>query len=235
MSRLYNYLNERKGDYGRGLTVVDIDSTVFSTFAKIHVVNKETGEIIRKLNNQEFNSYELKKGEEFDFKEFADAELFRKTSKPITPTIERLKRMISMLKKNDRGSKIIFLTARSDFDNKQEFLQTFREYGIDVDFKSNVYIERTGNLKTGTVPEKKERVILDYLKKDEYRRIRMIDDHKKNVQQFLNLAKKVPSDIIEDVRQEYNIPEGEPVMEFFGLLIDPKSGKLSLVDKKELY
>jgi hypothetical protein len=233
--RLYTYLNERKGIYGQGLTVVDIDETVFSTFAKIHVVDKETGEVVRKLNNQEFNSYQLKDNEEFDFKEFRDAELFRKTSKPIMPTIERLKRMISMLKKNERGSKIIFLTARADFDNKQEFLQTFREYGIDVDFRPTVYIERVGNLKSGTIPERKERVILNYLKHEQYRRVRMIDDHDKNVKQFLNMTNKISNDIIEDVRQEYNIPENEPVMEFFGLLIDPKSGKLTLVDKKEVY
>jgi predicted secreted acid phosphatase len=233
--RLYTYLNERKSEYGKGITFVDIDETVFSTFAKIHVIDKETGEVIRKLDNQEFNFYQLKDNEEFDFKEFEDAKLFRQTSKPIIPTIERLKRMISMLKKNKRGSKIIFLTARSDFDNKQEFLQTFREHGIDVDFRPTVYIERVGNLKSGTIPERKERVILSYLKREQFRRVRMIDDHDKNVKQFLNMTNKISNDIIEDVRQEYNIPENEPVMEFFGLLIDPKSGKLTLVDKKEVY
>lgn len=235
MSRLYNYLNERKGEYGKGITFVDIDETVFRTFAKIYVVDKETDEVKRKLDNQEFNSYQLKDGEEFDFSEFRDANLFRKTSEPIQPMIERLQRMISMLKKNERGSKIIFLTARSDFDTKQEFLQKFRDHGIDVDFRPTVYIERAGNLKSGTIPQRKEKIILDYLRKDTYRRVRMIDDHEGNVKQLMSIADNLPQDIIDNVRNEYNVPEGEVVMEFFALHIDPDTGKLSLYDKKEIY
>ncbi len=234
MSRLVNYLNERKGDYGLGLTAVDIDETVFHTFAMIHVIDKETGKTIRKLNNQEFNSYQLQQGEIFDFKEFKDANVFRKTSKPITPIVNRLKRMIDMLKRNERGSKIIFLTARSDFLDKRPFLQKFKDHGIDMDFKPTVYVERTGNLKTGTVPEKKERVVLKYLKEDNYRRVRMIDDHAQNIVQFMSIADKLPRSIVDNVRNAYNVPEGEPVMEFFGLHVN-ESGKLRLMDKREVY
>lgn len=234
MSRLTNYLNERKSDYGFGITFCDIDETLLCTTSKIHVYDKNTGKLVTKLSNQEFNSYKLKDNEEFDFREFRDAKLFRETSKPIIPMINRIKRMVDMLKKNERGSKIIFLTARSDFDNKQEFLNTFRDLGIDMDFRPTVYVERTGNLKTGTIPEKKERVVLKYLKEDNYRRVRMIDDHEKNIIQFMSIADKLPSSIVDSVRKAYNVPEGEPVMEFFGLHIN-ESGKLRLMDKREVY
>jgi len=235
MTKFYRYINERKGDYGKEISFVDIDETIFHTFAKIHVIDKETNELIRKLDNQEFNSYTLKPNEKFDFKEFRDAKLFHDTSIPIKPMVERLKTMIERLKVNERGSKIIFLTARSDFDDKNKFLDTFHKHGIDVSFQPTVYVERTGNLKTGTVEQKKEKIIMDYLKKENYRRIRMIDDHMGNIRQFASIANKIPQNIIDSVKKEYNIPDGEVVMEFYGLVIDPDTGKLSLYDKKEIY
>jgi hypothetical protein len=232
--RLTDFLNERTSDYGKGISFVDVDETIFRTFAMIHVLDKETGKLIKKLTNQEFNSYKLKDNEKFDFSEFRDAKLFYDTSKPIEPMIDRIKRMINRLKQNERGSKIIFLTARADFNNKGPFLATFKKYGIDVDFRPEVYIERSGNLKSGTVSQKKEAIILKYLKVDAYRRVRMIDDHVENITQFISIANKLPASIIDNVRKTYNIPEGEPVMEFYGLYID-KNGKLSLLSKKEVY
>ena len=72
---------------GIGLTIFDIDETLFKTTANILV--KKDGRVARKLNNQEFNSYKLKDGEEFDFGEFGDAEHFLKTSEPIKPMIAK--------------------------------------------------------------------------------------------------------------------------------------------------
>lgn len=231
--KFYNYLIERKGKYGKGISFIDIDETIASTQAKIYVIDKESGEIKKKLDNQEFNTYELKSGEEYDFREFKDAKLFRSTSNPIQPIIDRVKRMINMLKKNYRGSWIVFLTARSDFDNKKEFLQWFRDQGIDVDFEQ-LYIERTGNQKTGTVAKKKEKTILKYLKKYNFRRVRMVDDSINNLKQFIDMIDRIPEDIIENARKVYHIPENEPVQEWFALhVID--NGKLSLYDKKEVY
>ena len=80
--RFDNYLTEfAREHYGAGITFIDIDETVFRTFAKILV--KKGGKVVRELDNQEFNSYELKEGESYDFHQFKDAELFAKTSIPI--------------------------------------------------------------------------------------------------------------------------------------------------------
>jgi hypothetical protein len=213
--RLEKYLlNELASDYGAGISFIDIDETIFRTFAKINVI--KNGKVIQSLTNQEFNSYELQAGESFDFGEFRSAAIFDKTSIPIPKTINRIKRMLQNIEIRD--SKIILLTAREDMDNKRAFLQTFRENGIDVD---RMYIERAGNLKTGTIPEKKKKIVMGYLKTGKYRRVRIIDDDIGNIKKFLSINKKIPQSIIDKVKDKHNIPDTEdfPVISFYGLLV----------------
>lgn len=241
--RLKNFLNELASEYGKGITFIDIDETIFKTFAMIHVVDKETGELIRKLNNQEFNTYKLKPGEEFRFHEFRDAKVFRDTSIPIPKTIKRIKRMFQNIDR--RGSKVVLLTARANFDDKETFLDKFREVGIPID---QIYVERVGNFmeapdiykriikKQGqpkSVSDAKKKVILDYLSTGEYRRVRLVDDDKKNITDFLSLKKelyKKHPQIINKIKEIHNIPPDEdfPVIEFYGLLVQP-DGKLKRV------
>jgi FMN phosphatase YigB (HAD superfamily) len=64
------------------LTIFDIDETLFHTKAKVAVV--KDGKVVRMLDNQEFNTYKRKDGEEYDFREFKSAEVFR-----LTPTSVR--------------------------------------------------------------------------------------------------------------------------------------------------
>src|SRR5574343_545064 len=129
------------------ITFVDIDETLFSTSAKIWVM--KDGKPIKKLSNQEFNHYKLNAGEEFDFREFRSAEIFNKGSKPIWNVIKEVAKLI-----NSKGpnSQVVLLTARGDFDDKETFLDTFREVGLNPD---KFYVERTGNIKTGSVESKK--------------------------------------------------------------------------------
>ena len=70
MVRFKTYLEEAAG---KGLTIFDIDETMFKTKARVHVV--KDGKVIKKLDNQEFNDYKLKKGEDFDFGEFTNAKI----------------------------------------------------------------------------------------------------------------------------------------------------------------
>jgi len=219
--RLKQYmLNELKSEFGSGISFIDIDETLFKTFSLIYVMKDD--KIIRKLNNQEFNTYELQPDESFDFREFRDAKHFRETSIPLPQTINRVKRMLQNI--HIRGSKIIFLTARADFDDKHTFLQTFRDYGIDID---RVYVERAGNLKTGTIAQRKKRIVMKYINTGNYRRVRMIDDNLANIKKFLSLKDEIQEETLNRVREKHNIPEGEdfPVISFYGLLVTP-SGKL---------
>lgn len=169
----------RESTTGKSLTIFDIDETLFHTTAKISVVD-QAGNVIRKLDNQQFNTYKLGAGESFDFGEFKNAELFNKKSQPIRPMLAKLKAII----RNSKGGRIIMLTAREDFDDKKTFLDTFKRYGIDM---NSVYIHRAGNLKTGTTAEKKARIIAKYLDTGVYGRVRLYDDAKSNLDGFLNM------------------------------------------------
>ena len=223
--RLKGFLNELASEYGAGITFIDIDESLFHTFAMIYVM--ENGKVVKKLNNQEFNTHKLEPGQSYDFREFGSAEMFNKTSIPIPKTVKRIKRMLQGIKNKRKDSRIIFLTARSDFDNKDIFLETFRKHGISVD---DTYVERAGNDKTGTVAEIKQKIVLRYLRSGIYRRVRMLDDDIKNIKVFLELEKKLPQDITNKIKVKYNIPENEyfPVIEFFGLLVK-KDGSLSRI------
>lgn len=218
MTKFKKYLNE-VDKKGWGISFVDIDETVFRTFAEIKVI--KNGKEIHSLNNQEFNSYELNDGEKFDFGEFRDAKKFNNTSIPIPKTINRIKKMLSRIKETGSKSKIIFLTARADFDDKKTFLDTFEKNGISMD-KSNVYVERSGNIKTGTVDEKKKKIMLKYLKEGIYRRARLIDDFKPNLKALLSIRDNLPINIEDKVRKVYGLSDSDEAIKFIALWVDEK-------------
>ncbi len=207
-------MNNQKG---YGISFIDIDETLFRTHAKIKVMKE--GTVSKELNNQEFNRYILQKGEQFNFDEFKDAKLFRKTSEPIAQTVKRVQEMIARIKETQSESRIILLTARADFPDKKEFLKTFEDYGIDVTNKKILYIERVGD-KPGTIANKKQAVVLKYLETGKYRRCRMIDDDLANLQTFLKLAKNIPEKIHAQIREKYQLATEEQTIEFYALQIN---------------
>jgi len=170
---------------GKGLTVFDIDETLFQTAALIHV--KKDGKTIRKLTNQEYNEYKLQPGEEFDYGEFRNAKVFDETSIPIWSMIKKARAIIQNAVK--AGSKVIIVTARADFDDKKTFLNTFRRFGIDID---NVYVERAGNLGLGSSAKNKRFIFHKYLRSGKYERVRFFDDAMSNLIMFKALQKKYP-------------------------------------------
>jgi len=180
----------------RGIHFFDIDETLFKTKAKVYVLNKDTGEIIKKLSNQEFNTYQLNQNEIYDFREFKDSKLFTKTSEPIGTMIAKLKAIFKNASKN--GSEIYLLTARQDFDNKEKLLQYFRGLGIDVGHKNEgkIHIIRAGNTAVSKglkSAEAKKEVINNFVKTNKYSRIRLYDDDKTNLDKFLELKNDYPN------------------------------------------
>jgi hypothetical protein len=170
---------------GKGLTVFDIDETLFQTQALIYVI--KDGKTIRKLTNQEYNEYKLKPGEEFDYREFRSAENFEKTSIPIWSMIKKARAIIKNATKV--GSKVIIVTARANFDDKNKFLSTFKRYGIDID---NVYVERAGNLNLGSSAKNKRFIFHKYLRGGKYGRVRFFDAAMSNLIMFKALQKQYP-------------------------------------------
>ena len=183
MKNFKTYLEESKG---KGLTIFDIDETMFITKAKVKVV--KNGKVIKKLDNQEFNTYKKKAGEEYDFGEFKDAKVFNRTSTPIARMINKVKVILKNATK--AGSKVIIVTARPNFDNKKLFLDTFRQQGIDID---KIYVERAGNLGGGPAADNKKVIFRKYLDQKIYKRIRLFDDSKENLKAFLSLQKDYPN------------------------------------------
>lgn len=179
----------------RSVTFVDIDETLFNTFAKIKVV--KNNKTVRSLTNTEFNTYELQDGESFDFGEFRNAELFQKTSVPISVTIELLNRIQKTAK--SRNSSIYLLTARADFDNKEGFLNTLRKYKIDVGhYRDNkIHVIRAGNISSGKGSAiNKKIVIKKIIEQSNYNYVVLVDDDVSNLNAFLSISNEIDKDTI---------------------------------------
>ena len=184
--KILDIISERLGPQGNmGLTIFDIDDTLFHTTAQIKVM--KDGKVVRSLTNQEFNNYQLQPGEEFDFGEFRSAEKFAKESEPIKPMINTLKRILDKA----TNTKVIMLTARADFDDKDKFLNTFEKYGIDM---SRVHVHRAGNLPGDDPPAYKKAVwVRKYLNTGKYNRVNLIDDSISNLKVFKSLQSEFPN------------------------------------------
>lgn len=182
---------------GKGLTIFDIDETLFHTTAKVQV--KKGGKIVHDLTNIEYNSYKLKKGETFDYGQFKSAKLFNQTSTPVGKMVAKAKAIIKNATK--KGSKVIVVTARGDMDDKNLFVATFESHGIDM---SNVYIERAGNIGLDDSARNKEVVFRKYLDTGKYKRIRLFDDAMENLLALTSLKEEYPDVTFEAYRVNKN-------------------------------
>ncbi len=170
---------------GHGITFFDIDETIFHTFAKVYV--KKGNKTVKKLDNQQFNTYKLKPGEKFDFTEFRDADIFADNSKIIRPVLARIRAQAKNAFK--KGSTLALLTARSRFEDMATFKETFEKYGIPIE---QMDINFAGDIATeaGSVAEAKKKIVMDYLSHGEYKRARLLDDNIENLQAFLSIGRE---------------------------------------------
>lgn len=164
------------------LVIFDIDDTLVHTQTKVHVV--KDGQVIKSLNSHDFTHYKLQPGESFDFGDFANAREFFENAKPIIPMINQLKHDIAT------GNKVVMVTARADFNDRELFLDTFRKYGVDM---SKVHVYRAGNMTIKVQTEEKKKIIIrDLLNKAHYTKAIMYDDAVPNLQSFVELKKEYP-------------------------------------------
>lgn len=166
---------------GKILVIFDIDDTLVHTQTEVNVI--KDGQVIKSLNSHEFTHYKLGDGESFDFENFRNAREFFDNHRPIIPMMNQLRRDIA------RGNKVVMVTARADFDDKELFLDTFRKYKIDID---KVHVYRAGNLKDGSTEERKKKIIKMLLDKGEYTKAIMYDDAKPNLDLFISLKREHP-------------------------------------------
>jgi hypothetical protein len=170
------------------LTIFDVDETLFHTTAKVHVV--KNGERLKSLSNQEFNTHKLEPDHEFDFRDFSDAEKFFNESKPIRRMMLKAQIILKNSIKNPL-SKVIIITARPNFDNKEKFLATFLKHGLDI---HKIYVERAGNMTGDMNPAVRKAIIIHkYLSTRKYGKVRLFDDSMSNLKAFLKLQDQFPT------------------------------------------
>ena len=184
MKKFNDFLAEKAG---KGLTIFDIDDTMFISKAKVRVKNTNTDKV-KELTPQEYNNYKLGNNEVWDYGEFKSAKLFYQTATPIARMIEKAKAIIKNA--TARGSKVIIVTARSDMDNKDLFIKTFEAHGIPM---KNVYVERAGNVGGKNSAANKTVVFKKYLDTNKYARVRLFDDHIDNLKALLDLKRDYPN------------------------------------------
>jgi archaellum biogenesis ATPase FlaH len=187
MKKFKEFLEESKNE--SLLNIFDIDDTLFRS--KTSVVIMKDGKKVRELKTGEFNTYKLKPGEEYNFDQFRSGAHFRANAQPIDRMLERAKQAV-------KQGKTIIITARSDFYDKEPFLQKFRDHNFPID---NVHIERAGNLQKlksdAKVSVTKAVVIRKYINSGQFKKIRMWDDHEGNLDTLLKLGKLHPEVEIE--------------------------------------
>jgi hypothetical protein len=167
---------------GQGLTIFDIDKTLFTSDVKVNI--KKDGKIVKRGVS---SWVKLGPGEEFDFGEYKDAKRFAQTASPIGRMLAKAKAIIKNATK--AGSKVIFVTARADMDDKKIFINTFKAHGLDM---SKVYVERAGNLGVVDTAKNKQTVFKKYLDSGKYARVRMFDDGIANLRALLSLKDDYP-------------------------------------------
>ena len=176
------------------ITFIDVDETLFFTSAKIIVRDKFSKRIISKLTNKEYNSYVLSENEEFDFSQFVSAETFISSSKPNKPMINILQKLFEVSKSSN--SEVYLLTARSDFDDKNKFLNFLIDNGIPVGHRNNnkIHVIRAGNMPGSDNAMKKYSIIKKMLQdKNKFTSVRLYDDAISNLKAFNDLKLDFPN------------------------------------------
>ena len=171
------------------LHVFDIDDTLVHSTAHVHVKDRH-GNTVKKLTTSEYNTHKLHPDHHYDYHEFKSADVFHRTSKPIHRMIRLINATHATGKKNPRNRTVIN-TARSDFDNKDKFLNTLKSHGIHHIDK--IHVHRSGNLPGNQSPAHKKLVFIrKHLDSHPYTHVRMYDDSHENLHAFLGLKKEYP-------------------------------------------
>ena len=204
------------------LVIFDIDDTLVHTQTKVHVI--KDGQTVKSLNSHDFTHYKLQPGEQFDFGDFKDAREFFTNAKPIIPMMDQLKKDIAT------GNKVVMVTARADFNDRELFLDTFRKYGVNM---NKVHVYRAGNMPNKIQTEEKKKIIIrNLLDRHRYTKAIMYDDALPNLQSFIELKNEYPGTKFyawhvskEGVASEYHRTNETKDYHFAGAAVGQKAGK----------
>lgn len=172
--------NQHVGDQ---LHLFDLDDTLVTHStpgAKVHVVDSQ-GNTTERLTPAEFNQHKLPADHKYDFTEFGSSSIFANSARPIPKMVNHMKRLL------DVGHHVHILTARSDMDDKDAFLATLKQFGVDIS-NPKFHVHRAGNLGTNPTHINKAAMINTVLtNRNQYRlpdtinHVVVYDDHEPNV------------------------------------------------------
>lgn len=185
MKTFLQHLIEQTSKNDSKIHFFDIDgTTAIPQGVHVHVLD-HNNQRVDSLNHSQFNQHTLQSGQRYDFSDFRSAEKFAK-SKPIMRVINKIKSLSSK-----KGNRVAFNTARADFDNKDEFLKTFRnKFGLDID---RMHVHRAGNIPGDkSIAEKKADIVRNTITNGNYKHVSLYDDDTKNLDHFLALKNEYP-------------------------------------------
>ncbi len=183
-------LNERFSSLtGGSLFIFDVDDVLLSTKAKIIVRNSLTG-LQKELSTTEYATFTPSDGDDIDLSQFGDSKLFLQ-SETIREPLDILLTLqeISNRRIDKDGSRVIMLTARNDFDDKNSVLEFFKGLNIDVD---RVHFERAARVGYESTSENKKTVVRNYLKSNNFSSVTTFDDSTRNLKAINSLCCEFP-------------------------------------------
>ena len=191
------------------ITFFDIDDTLFEGEVKVLVKDSITHAVLDELTPADYNNYKDNSKEYLDFSQFTCTDTFIRTSTPMTKTIKILQDFYEIAKNSD--SEVYLLTARSDFDKKEQFLEFLIKHGIEAGHKDEqkVHVFRAGNLPGLDNAGKKYHIIKKILEGSDFETVRLYDDSEANLEAFLELKLDYP-----DMNVEAYLVNGSEIKEF---------------------
>lgn len=174
-------LNENsviKGNTSTTLVIFDLDDTLVITDAKIKVVDKDNGKVIKELTPAEFNKFEAKPSHALSFEDFESPEILEQG--------QLIHRIFRFLKKwYKQGIPISIVTARSSSKLVRNFMLN---RGIDIHPELVIAVnDPTYNYK-GSIEERKKQALLD-LADQGFKHMIFFDDHAKNLEEAKTIEK----------------------------------------------
>jgi FMN phosphatase YigB (HAD superfamily) len=169
-------INIKGVDTGNKLVIFDLDDTLVTTDAKIKIVDRHTGKIVKEMTPQEFNSFESNSRRHIlNFEDFLSPEILRQ-GKFIHEIFNKLKAYYKS------GIPVSIVTARSSSDLVRNF---FLEQGIDIHPQLVIAVNDPQYKYEGNIAAKKLQAIQDLIDFG-FKKLTFFDDSEDN----LRLAKE---------------------------------------------
>lgn len=175
---------ELSGKKGGCFIAFDLDDTVLKTSAKI-IVQYDNGET-KTFSTEEYGKLDPTTFTP-DFSEFKDPNKLTRES----VVMERNMRLFLMMqemtkaKMMEDGSRLVILTARSDFTSKEQVINYLAKLGVDVD---RVHFERAGNIGIKSTSENKKKIVERYLEENSFASVILVDDSISNLDKIMSIA-----------------------------------------------